>query len=59
MWQKFIAGTCVMTGAVGFGLALCGVPRDICHTDGSSAVRMSIFHMKALTTLIINRLLLK
>lgn len=23
MWQKLVAGTCVMTGAVGFGLALC------------------------------------
>lgn len=24
MWQKLIAGVCVMTGSVGFGLALCG-----------------------------------
>ena len=24
MWQKLVAGVCVMTGAVGFGLALCG-----------------------------------
>ncbi|MBD5451763.1 MAG: hypothetical protein HDR25_03875 [Lachnospiraceae bacterium] len=24
MWQKLVAGTCIMTGAVGFGLALCG-----------------------------------
>ena len=23
MWQKFIAGTCVMTGALGFGWSLC------------------------------------
>ncbi|MBD5470658.1 MAG: hypothetical protein HDR19_05970 [Lachnospiraceae bacterium] len=32
MWQKFIAGTCVMTGAVGFGLALCGeLGSEIAH----------------------------
>lgn len=24
MWQKLVAGACVMTGSVGFGLALCG-----------------------------------
>lgn len=24
MWQKFIAGACVMTGALGFGWSLCG-----------------------------------
>ena len=24
MWQKLIAGTCVMTGALGFGWSLCG-----------------------------------
>lgn len=32
MWQKLIAGTCVMTGAVGFGLALCGeLGSEIAH----------------------------
>lgn len=32
MWQKLIAGTCVMTGAVGFGLALCGeLGNEIAH----------------------------
>lgn len=24
MWQKFVAGACVMTGALGFGWSLCG-----------------------------------
>lgn len=24
MWQKFVAGVCVMTGALGFGWSLCG-----------------------------------
>lgn len=24
MWQKLVAGACVMTGSVGFGLAMCG-----------------------------------
>ena len=32
MWQKLVAGTCVMTGAVGFGLALCGeLSSEISH----------------------------
>ena len=32
MWQKLVAGTCVMTGAVGFGLALCGeLGSEIAH----------------------------
>lgn len=32
MWQKLVAGTCVMTGAVGFGLALCGeLSGEIAH----------------------------
>lgn len=32
MWQKLVAGTCVMTGAMGFGLALCGeLSSEISH----------------------------
>lgn len=32
MWQKLIAGACVMTGAVGFGWSLCGeMSCDIRH----------------------------
>ncbi|MDE7478322.1 MAG: stage III sporulation protein AB [Lachnospiraceae bacterium] len=32
MWQKFIAGACVMTGALGFGWSLCGeMNSDIQH----------------------------
>ncbi len=32
MWQKLVAGTCVMTGAIGFGLALCGeLGSEIAH----------------------------
>lgn len=32
MWQKLIAGACVMTGALGFGWSLCGeMNRDIQH----------------------------
>lgn len=32
MWQKLVAGTCVMTGAVGFGLALCAeLGSEIAH----------------------------
>ncbi|MCD8038044.1 MAG: stage III sporulation protein AB [Lachnospiraceae bacterium] len=32
MWQKLVAGACVMTGAVGFGLALCGeLGSEIAH----------------------------
>lgn len=32
MWQKLVAGACVMTGAVGFGLALCGeLSSEILH----------------------------
>ncbi|MDE7321146.1 MAG: stage III sporulation protein AB [Lachnospiraceae bacterium] len=32
MWQKLIAGACVMTGALGFGWSLCGeMSRDIQH----------------------------
>lgn len=32
MWQKLVAGTCVMTGAVGFGFALCGeLGSEIAH----------------------------
>lgn len=32
MWQKFVAGTCVMTGALGFGWSLCReMSSDIQH----------------------------
>lgn len=32
MWQKFVAGICVMSGALGFGLALCGeLGSEIAH----------------------------
>ncbi len=32
MWQKFVAGACVMTGALGFGWSLCGeMNSDIRH----------------------------
>ena len=32
MWQKFVAGACVMTGALGFGWSLCGeMNSDIQH----------------------------
>lgn len=32
MWQKLVAGACVMTGSVGFGLALCGeLSSEISH----------------------------
>lgn len=32
MWQKLVAGACVMTGAVGFGFAMCGeLNNEIAH----------------------------
>lgn len=32
MWQKLVAGACVMTGAVGFGLSMCGeLNSEIAH----------------------------
>lgn len=40
MWQKLVAGACVMTGAVGFGFAVCG------------EINSTITHLKKLKELI-------
>lgn len=43
MWQKFIAGACVMTGALGFGWSLCGeMNSDIWHLKQQKQILLNI-----------------
>ena len=43
MWQKLIAGACVMTGALGFGWSLCGeMNRDIQHLKTQKQILLYI-----------------
>lgn len=43
MWQKFIAGACVMTGALGFGWSLCGeMNSDIWHLKQQKQILLYI-----------------
>lgn len=43
MWQKFIAGACVMTGALGFGWSLCGeMNSDIQHLKQQKQILLYI-----------------
>lgn len=43
MWQKFVAGACVMTGALGFGWTLCGeINSDIWHLKQQKQILLYI-----------------
>ena len=43
MWQKFVAGACVMTGALGFGWSLCGeMNSDIRHLKQQKQILLNI-----------------
>lgn len=43
MWQKFVAGACVMTGALGFGWSLCGeMSSDIRHLKQQKQILLYI-----------------
>lgn len=43
MWQKFVAGACVMTGALGFGWSLCGeMNSDIWHLKQQKQILLYI-----------------
>ncbi len=43
MWQKLIAGACVMTGALGFGWSLCGeMNSDIRHLKQQKQILLQI-----------------
>lgn len=43
MWQKFVAGACVMTGALGFGWSLCGeMSSDIWHLKQQKQILLYI-----------------
>lgn len=43
MWQKFVAGACVMTGALGFGWSLCGeMASDIQHLKQQKQILLYI-----------------
>lgn len=43
MWQKFVAGACVMTGALGFGWSLCGeMNSEIWHLKQQKQILLNI-----------------
>lgn len=43
MWQKFVAGACVMTGALGFGWSLCSeMSNDIQHLKQQKQILLYI-----------------
>ncbi len=43
MWQKFVAGACVMTGALGFGWSLCGeMDSEIWHLKQQKQILLYI-----------------
>lgn len=43
MWQKFVAGACVMTGALGFGWSLCSeMDNDIQHLKQQKQILLYI-----------------